>query len=72
LDIIELTDPVHSGECLAEKMSEITGSLKITKAAFTITRDNATPNNTMLDTFEAAASFYEDKKTLYNTEELYS
>jgi hypothetical protein len=60
LDIIQLTDPVHSGEYLAEKLSEITDSLKITKAIFTITRDNATPNNTMLNGFEAAASFYED------------
>jgi hypothetical protein len=57
LDIIELTDPVHSGEYLAEKLSEITDSLKITKAVFTITRDNAAPNNTMLNEFEAAASF---------------
>jgi hypothetical protein len=60
LDIIELTDPVHSGEYLAEKLSEITDSLKITKAVFTITRDNGAPNNTMLNEFEAAASFYED------------
>jgi hypothetical protein len=37
LDIIELTDPVHSGEYLAEKLFEITNSLKITKAVFTIT-----------------------------------
>jgi hypothetical protein len=61
LDIIELTDPVHSREYLAEKLSEITNSLKITKAVFTITRDNAASNNTMLNEFEAAVSFYEDR-----------
>ena len=60
MDIIQLTDLVHSGEYLVEKLSEITDSLKITKAIFTITRDNATPNNTMLNGFEAAASFYEN------------
>ena len=64
LDIIELTDSVHSGEYLAEKLSEITHSLKITKAVFTITRDNAAPNNTMLCNFEATASFYEDDNSL--------
>ena len=60
LDIIELADLVHSREYLVEKLFEITDSLKITKAVFTITRDNASPNNTMLNEFEAAASFYED------------
>jgi hypothetical protein len=53
LDIIELTDPVHSGEYLAEKLLEITDSLRITQAVFIITRDNASSNNTMLDEFEA-------------------
>jgi hypothetical protein len=64
LDIIELTDLVHSREYLAEKLSEITDSLKITKAVFTITRDNAALNNTMLNDFEVAASFYEDRDSL--------
>jgi hypothetical protein len=64
LDIIELIDPVHSREYLAEKLSKITDSLKITKAVFTITRDNASPNNTMLNDFEAAASYYEDEGPL--------
>ena len=59
MDIIELIDPVHSGEYLAEKLSEITDSLRITKAVFTITRDNAASNNTMLNEFEVTASFYE-------------
>jgi hypothetical protein len=61
LNIIELTDLVHSTEYLAKKLSEITNSLKITKAVFTITWDNAVLNNTMLNKFKAAASFYKDK-----------
>jgi hypothetical protein len=61
LDIIELTDLVHSGEYLAKKLSKITNSLRITKVVFTITRDNAASNNTMLNEFEAAASFYKDE-----------
>ena len=46
-------DPTHSSEYLAEKLFEITESLGITPAVFTITRDNASPNNTILDEFEA-------------------
>jgi hypothetical protein len=46
---------VHSGEYLAEKLSEITDPLQITPAVFTITRDKASSNNTMLDEFEAQA-----------------
>jgi hypothetical protein len=61
LDIIELTDLVHSKKYLAKKLSEITNSLKITKAVFTITWDNVALNNTMLNKFEAAASFYKDR-----------
>jgi hypothetical protein len=61
LDIIELIDLVHSREYLAEKLSEITDSLKIIKAVFTITWDNAKPNNTMLNEFEVAVSFYKDE-----------
>jgi hypothetical protein len=40
---------------------EITDSIKITKAVFTITWDNAALNNTMLNEFEAAGSLYEDE-----------
>jgi hypothetical protein len=57
-------DPVHSREYLAEKLSEITDSLKVTKVVFTITRDNVAPNNTMLNDFEVAASFYENEDSL--------
>jgi hypothetical protein len=48
-------DPIHSREYLAEKLLEITNSLNITHAVFTVTRDNASSNNTMLAEFEAAA-----------------
>ena len=58
LDIIELTDLVHSRDYLAEKLSKIANSLKITHAVFTVTRDNASPNNTMLDKFESLVEEY--------------
>jgi hypothetical protein len=48
LDLMKLLEPIHSGEYLAEKLVEITDSLGITGAIFTITRDNATPNDVML------------------------
>ena len=37
LDLMELVEPIHSGEYLAEKLVEITDSLGITGAIFTIT-----------------------------------
>ena len=58
LDVIELTDPVHSREYLAEKLSKITDSLEITPAVFTVTRDNAALNNSMLDEFESLVEEY--------------
>jgi hypothetical protein len=60
LDIIELIDLVYFKEYLAEKLFKITNSLRITKAVFTITRDNAVFNNTMLNEFKAVVSFYKD------------
>jgi hypothetical protein len=53
LDIIELTNPVHDGLYLAQKLLEVTDRLHITCAIMSVTRDNASPNNTMLDEFEA-------------------
>jgi hypothetical protein len=49
---------VHSGEYLAEKLSEITDSLRITNAISSVTRDNASSNNSMLDEFESLAEDY--------------
>ena len=62
LDIIKLTDLVHSGKYLAEKLSEITDSLGITSAIFTVTQDNAISNNSMLDEFESIAEEYKQSK----------
>jgi hypothetical protein len=53
LDIIELTEPVHSGEYLCAKLLEVTDRLGITCAIISVTRDNAKPNDRMLDNFEA-------------------
>jgi hypothetical protein len=56
LDAMELTEPIHSGEYLAEKLVEIIDSLDITGAIFMVTRDNATINDVILREFEAEAS----------------
>jgi hypothetical protein len=56
LDIIELTNPVHSGEYLATKMLEVTDRLGITCSVLSVTRDNASPNDIMLDEFEAVVA----------------
>jgi hypothetical protein len=53
IDIIELEDPVHDGNYLCEKLLEVTDRLGITCAIISITRDNASPNDTMLEMFEA-------------------
>jgi hypothetical protein len=53
LDIIELTKPIHDGPYLCEKLLEVTNRLGITCAILAIIRDNASPNNTMLNEFEA-------------------
>ena len=53
LDIIKLTEPVHSGEHLCAKLLEVTDRLGITCAIISITRDNTKPNYTMLDNFKA-------------------
>ncbi len=56
LDIIELTNPVHNGKYLAEKLLEVTNRLSITCSILAITRDNASPNNVMLDYFQTAVA----------------
>ena len=53
LDIIELTDPCHDGHYLCTKLLEVTDRLGIICAVISVTRDNASPNNTMLEEFEA-------------------
>ena len=56
LDILELTEPVHDGQYLAEKLVEVTDRLQITCFIISVTRDNASPNNSMLDEFEAVVA----------------
>ena len=55
LDIVHLTDPIHDREYLAEQLLSVTNDFNITKYIFTITRDNASPNDSMLDQFEETA-----------------
>jgi hypothetical protein len=55
LDIVHLKDLIHFKEYLAEQLLSVTNDFNITKYVFTITRDNATPNNLMLDLFEETA-----------------
>ena len=57
LDIIKLTDPVHSGEALCAKLLEVTDRLGITCAIISVTRDNAKPNDTMLNNFKAEVKY---------------
>jgi hypothetical protein len=56
LDIIELTNPVYSGKYLATKMLEVTDRLGITCVIISVTRDNVSPNDIMLDEFEAVVT----------------
>ena len=55
LDVIELKEPIHSREYLCEMLVKITDSLGITHAIFTVTQDNASPNDVMLSNFESEA-----------------
>jgi hypothetical protein len=52
LDIIELTNPVHDGTYLCEKLLEVTDRLGITYSIISVTRDTASLNDTMLAQFE--------------------
>jgi hypothetical protein len=52
LDIVHLTDPIHCGEYLVEQLLSVTNDFNITKYIFTITRDNTSPNDSMLNQFE--------------------
>ena len=56
LDIIELTNPIHDSLYLAQKLFKVTDRLHITCAIMSITRDNASPNNIMLDKFKAVVA----------------
>ena len=56
LDVIHLQEPIHSGEYLAKQMINVTDDYSITPAIFTVTRDNASTNTTMLLEYEKLAS----------------
>ena len=56
LDVIHLKEPIHSGEYLADQLLTVTENYSITCAVFTITRDNASNNTTMLTSYEKASS----------------
>jgi hypothetical protein len=48
LDVIELTEPVHSGKYISEQLFKVTEFYGITMAVFTCSRDNAKPNDCLL------------------------
>jgi hypothetical protein len=54
LDIVHFQNLIHSDEYLTEQLLKVTNDFNITEYIFTITRDNATTNNSMLDEFETA------------------
>jgi hypothetical protein len=56
LNILEIDKPVHSGVYLAKKLLKVTDRLQITCVIISIIRDNAKPNDTMFDEFEAVVS----------------
>jgi hypothetical protein len=53
LDIVWMSNPIHSGAYLAEVLCRVTDWYDITKAIISVTRDNAGTNDTMLDELEA-------------------
>lgn len=56
MGIVFLAEPVNSREYLARCLLSVTNYFKITGSVFTVTRDNARPNNVMLKEFEEAAA----------------
>jgi hypothetical protein len=53
LDVVKLTEPIHFGKYLAQELLAITNNFNITTTVFTVTQDNASANDVMLDEFEA-------------------
>ena len=52
LDIDYLKDPLHSSEYIVEQLLSVIDNFNITKYIFTITQDNVSPNDLMLDLFK--------------------
>jgi hypothetical protein len=61
-----MEDPVYLGVYMCDLLAKVTEEFGITSSIFTITRDNASPNNVILNEFEAIitnkwdAIYYED------------
>jgi hypothetical protein len=55
LDVLELKEPIHSREYLCKMLLKTLNCLEITHSVFTVTRDNASPNDVMLLEFEEEA-----------------
>jgi hypothetical protein len=53
LDIIKLKEAVYNSVYLCDRLIAVTDSFNITNSIVSITRDNASPNNVMLDKFKA-------------------
>ena len=54
--MVQLREPIHSEEHLAEKLRAVTNKFRITGSVFTVTRDNATNNTAMLRRLETLAA----------------
>ena len=52
LDVIELLEPIHSGVYMCEELIKVTDYFDLTLAVFTISHDNARPNDSLLKEFE--------------------
>jgi hypothetical protein len=53
LDILEITELIHSRAYLCKKLLEVINRLGITCAIMLVTRDNAKPNDNMLNNYKA-------------------
>ena len=53
LNILEIIKPVHLGAYLYKKLIEVIDRLGITYTIILVTRDNAKPNDLMLNDFKA-------------------
>jgi hypothetical protein len=52
LDIIKLENPSYTGLYLAQELIKVTDAYDITKAVISVTRDNATTNDTLLSKYQ--------------------
>jgi hypothetical protein len=53
LNVVELKEPSYTGAYLYYELVKVTDFYDITKAIFTITHDNTTPNDLMLKELES-------------------